>query len=258
LLFALSMQKENSTIHINKPFESKSYVNLTLQAMSDFGVFANYIDDNTIEIVGGQSYKSCDYTVEGDFSQLAFYAVLGAINNDIQCSGVKHNTLQGDKAIINILKQSGINIDETKDGYIFHKSEIKSSCIDLSDCPDLGPILTILALFSDKTTQIINAGRLRLKESDRIKCVEDELKKFGANIITTEDKIIIDGKNSYKSTQELFAHNDHRIAMSLAILGTCCTKKIVINNAESVNKSYPNFFEDLKKIGIKLDIITSY
>lgn len=258
LLFALSMQNETSTIHINKPFESKSYVNLTLQVMASFGIIANYIDDNTLEIVGGQSYKSCDYTVEGDFSQLAFYGVLGAINNDIECTGVKHNSLQGDKMIIDILKQSGVAIDQTKDGYIFKKSLVKSSRIDLSDCPDLGPILTVLAMFSDKTTTIYNAGRLRLKESDRIKCVEDELVKFGANITTTDDEIIVTGKNNYNATTELSSHNDHRIVMSLAVLGTCCGEKIIINNAQSVNKSYPNFFEDLKKIGVKLDISTHY
>ncbi len=254
LLFALPMLKQDSVIKIKPPFESRSYIDLTLQAMNDFGVKACFTDDYTIKIDGNQQYKPCDYTVEGDFSQLAFFAVLGAINNGIDCIGVSHNSLQGDKVIIDILEKSGVLIKKIRCGYRIEKSDIIATDIDLSDCPDLGPILTILAMFAKGKTIIYNAGRLRLKESDRIEAMETELKKFGVNIATTQEEIVIEGKNEYSCSESLFAHKDHRIAMSLAVAIACSNSPAIIDGAECVNKSYPAFFEDLQKTGIKISI----
>ncbi|WMJ22526.1 3-phosphoshikimate 1-carboxyvinyltransferase [Paludicola sp. MB14-C6] len=255
LLFALPLLNGDSTIHIKPPFESRSYVDLTLQVLEDFGVKVMFLDDNTIFIQGNQTYQPCNYTVEGDFSQFAFFAVLGAINNDIRCLGMKHNSLQGDKVILSILKQCGIQVDEIENGYLIHKGKLHGTEIDLSNCPDLGPILTILAMYAKGTTKIYNAGRLRLKESDRIEAMETELKKIGVPITTTEDTIQITGDASYHCTQQLFAHKDHRIAMSLAVAIACSNQIATIDGVECVNKSYPAFFEDLQKVGVKVDIL---
>lgn len=254
LMFALSMLKKDSIIKINPPFESKSYVNLTIQTMKAFGIDICFANENTLKIKGSQKYKACDYTVEGDYSQLAFFGVLGAINNDISCIGVNHNSLQGDKVIIDILKKSGVNIELIEKGYLIKKSNINATNIDLSDCPDLGPILTILAMYANGTTKIYNAQRLRLKESDRIDAMETELKKLSCDIKSIKDEIIITGKKDYYALSNVYAHNDHRIAMSLAVAGTCLKSSITIENAECVNKSYPNFFDDLKKLGISVEL----
>ena len=255
LLFTLPLLEENSIININPPFESASYIDLTMEVLKEFGITINKVTPLRFEIQGGQKYRAKDYKVEGDFSQLAFFAVLGALNNDLKCTGVKHNSKQGDKAIIDILKKSGVKIEEIEEGYLIHKGKVKGCEIDLGDCPDLGPILNVLAMYGKGEFKTFNAGRLRLKESDRISAMEEELKKLGVEIETTEDEIKILGKKNYLGNIEVFGHKDHRIVMSLAIAGTMLEKPIIIDGAEAVEKSYPKFFQDLESLNIKVEYL---
>lgn len=254
LLFTLPLLKEDSIIKINPPFESKSYVDLTLQTLADFGVHLEFSDDLTLSIKGNQRFKACDYRVEGDFSQFAFFAALGAINGDIKCLGMRHDSLQGDKEILDILKRMGTKIEAIENGYHVQKSPLVSTQIDLSNCPDLGPILCVLASYASGETHIFNAGRLRLKESDRIASMEEELRKFSVQISSTEDELTIIGQNHLTCQSELFAHKDHRIAMSLSIASIGSKTSTILNGAESVNKSYPGFFSDCQKLNINLTI----
>lgn len=255
LLFTLPLLEENSIININPPFESASYIDLTMEVLKEFGITINKVTPLRFEIQGGQKYIAKDYKVEGDFSQLAFFAVLGALNNNLKCIGVNFNSKQGDKAIIDILKKSGVKIEEIEEGYLIHKGKIKDCEIDLGDCPDLGPILNVLAMYGEGEFKIFNAGRLRLKESDRISVMEEELKKLGVEIETTEDEIKILGKKNYLGNIEVFGHKDHRIVMSLAIAGTMLEKPIIIDGAEAVEKSYPKFFQDLESLNIKIEYL---
>ena len=255
LLFTLPLLEENSIININPPFESASYIDLTMEVLKEFGITINKVTPLRFEIQGGQKYIAKDYKVEGDFSQLAFFAVLGALNNDLKCIGVKHNSKQGDKAIIDILKKSGVKIEEIEEGYLIHKGKIKDCEIDLGDCPDLGPILNVLAMYGEGEFKIFNASRLRLKESDRISAMEEELKKLGVEIETTKDEIKILGKKNYLGNIEVFGHKDHRIVMSLAIAGTMLEKPIIIDGAEAVEKSYPKFFQDLESLNVKVEYL---
>lgn len=255
LLFTLPLLDKDSTIHIKEPYESRSYVDLTLQMLNLYGIKANYCDANTLVIPGNQSYKPHDYKIEGDYSQLGFFAVLAAINNDLKCLGLSHDSLQGDKQIINILKNAGADISEIENGYFIRKSKLHASEIDLGDCPDLGPILTILAMYTKGTTRIYNAQRLRYKESDRIAAMEEELNKCGVNISTTEGEIGINGDEHYSCDEILNGHKDHRIVMSLSVATTLFDKAVIIEGAQAINKSYPNFFDDLQKIGCEVEII---
>lgn len=253
LLFALPLLEKDSTIYIREPYESRSYVDLTLQMLSLYGIKAEYIDRNTLYIWGNQSYKAHNYEIEGDFSQLAFFAVLASINNDLLCTGLSHNSLQGDKKIISILKNAGATIEEIEKGYLIKKSKLTGCDIDLQDCPDLGPILNVLAMYSKGKTRIFNAQRLRYKESDRISAMEEELLKCNVDIQTNESEIIIVGKDVYQCNETLIAHKDHRIVMSLAVAATLFNKEVIIDEAQAINKSYPTFFEDMKKIGVKVE-----
>ncbi len=255
LLFTLPLLEENSIININPPFESASYIDLTMEVLKEFGITINKVTPLRFEIQGGQKYIAKDYKVEGDFSQLAFFAVLGALNNNLKCTGVNLNSKQGDKAIIDILKKSGVKIEEIEEGYLVQKGKIKGCEIDLGDCPDLGPILNVLAMYGEGEFKIFNAGRLRLKESDRISAMEEELKKLGVEIETTEDEIKILGKKNYLGNIEVFGHKDHRIVMSLAIAGTMLEKPIIIDGAEAVEKSYPKFFQDLESLNVKVEYL---
>ena len=124
----------------------------------------------------------------------------------------------------------------------------------MQDCPDLGPILTVLGMYAKGTIQIIHAGRLRIKESDRIEAMETELRKCGVNIHSTQDTITICGKTQYQGGVHFNGHNDHRIVMSLAIAASRMEQSCTIHGAQAIRKSYPNFFQDLQKIGGKVVI----
>lgn len=258
LLFALPLLGGDSRLVITPPFESRSYVELTLQTLAKFGVAAHWADEQTagtatLLIPGNQRYTACDHTIEGDFSQLAFFAVLGAINSQISASGIDHASAQGDKKIINIIRQMGGNIAPTADGYTFTPGKLAATDIDLADCPDLGPVLTVLAACADGETRLFNAGRLRIKESDRIADVESELARFGIATRSTADELWVTGSKVLGANAPCLAHNDHRIVMALAVLATVCRQPVVIRQAQAVNKSYPRFFEDLQNLGIKVE-----
>lgn len=255
LLFTLPLLDNDSTIHIKEPYESRSYVDLTLQMLDLYGIKAYYQDANTLVIPGNQSYIPHDYNIEGDYSQLGFFAVLAAINHDLKCLGLSHESLQGDKQIISILKNAGADINEIENGYLIKKSKLHASEIDLGDCPDLGPILNVMAMYANGNTKIYNAQRLRYKESDRIAAMEEELNKCGVQISTTEGEILIEGVKHYSCDEILSGHKDHRIVMSLSVAATLFDQPVVIDGAQAINKSYPTFFDDLQKLGCKVDII---
>lgn len=255
LLFTLPLLNGDSIIKINPPFESKSYVDLTIDMLKTFGVEVEYRDELEIYIKGNQKYRATDYRVEGDYSQLGFFAVLGALNNDVVCKGLKLDSKQGDREIINIIKRAGLKVEEQEDGYKFYSGTPKEMDIDLENCPDLGPILTVLLAYGEGKSKIYNAQRLRLKESDRIEAMEIELKKMGVEISSDESSITIVGKSSYNSCIDAFGHKDHRIVMSLAVMATLLDKPLTIEGAEAINKSYPKFFEDLSSLGIKIEYL---
>ena len=254
MLFTLPLLEGDSTIKIIPPFESKSYIDLTIEMLNRFGIEIEFLDELTIFIKGNQHYTPTDYYVEGDFSQLGFFAVLGAINNDLTCKGLNTKSKQGDKEIVDILKKCHIDVETLENGYSFFKGTPQSYNINLENCPDLGPILTVLSAYGNGNFKIYNAHRLRYKESDRIEAMEVELKKLGVDINSDQDSIYITGKRNYTSCNEVFGHKDHRIVMSLAIFATILDKPLIIDGAEAISKSYPNFFEDLKKLNIKLEI----
>lgn len=255
LCFSLPLLKQDSMIKILPPFESRSYVDLTLQMMKSYGVHVEFKDEFTIVIPGNQKYHATDMRVEADFSQCAFYAALGALQGPLDAVGLNSDSFQGDKQILPILRDMGCVIEQVPDGYRFHQSPLKGCCIDLNNCPDLGPILTVLASYASGSTTIINAGRLRIKESDRIAAMESELRKLGVDIQSTEDTIEIQGPSLWKSHEILSGHNDHRIVMALAIGATLAKQPCVIDDAQAIKKSYPRFFEDLKSLGIEVEVL---
>ncbi len=252
LLFTLPLCEQDSYITIQEPFESRSYVILTMQMLEHFGITTEFANANIIKIKGRQKYHAGCYTIEGDYSQLAFFACLGALHHDLSITGVSHTSKQGDKVIMKILKQANVNYREIPNGYQIAKSEVKGCEIDLADCPDLGPILCVLAAFAQGKTHIKNAGRLRLKESDRIAAMETELTKLGVNIHSKDGDIYIEGQSTYPGGVTLEGHGDHRIVMSMAVAATLCQNPCTIIGAHAVAKSYPQFFDDLKSVGIEV------
>lgn len=248
LLFALPLLDGDSKIVITTELESKGYVDLTLDMLRKFGVVIQNNNYSEFLIKGNQKYISNDYKVEGDFSQAAFWITAGLLGGKIRCSNLDINSLQGDKEVLEIVKNMGGKMYITEDYVEAKESSTHETIIDASDCPDLVPILTVLAALSTGTTKIINASRLRIKECDRLKAISTELNKLGAEVEELEDSLIINGKEKLKGGT-VDSWNDHRIAMALAIASIKCCEPVIITNSDAVKKSYPTFWEDFRKLG---------
>lgn len=247
LLFTLPLIENDSIIEITTKLESKSYIDLTLDILAKFGINITF-KDNCYYIKGMQSYKPYNYTVEGDFSQAAFFLVADALGSNVRLKNLNPNSLQGDKAILDDLKRFGANIVYENNLYSVTSSNYNALDIDVSNTPDLGPILCVLLNSVKGTSRLVNAERLRIKECDRITCVKAELNKIGFNIEETKDSMIINGTTIVKSGI-VDSHNDHRLVMAFSVAATISDSDIVITNAEAINKSYPKFFEDFKQLG---------
>ncbi|HYE09695.1 MAG TPA: 3-phosphoshikimate 1-carboxyvinyltransferase [Patescibacteria group bacterium] len=248
LMFALPLLDGDSTIFISGPLESKGYIDLTIDILSSFGIFILNNNYQSFFIKGRQEYKPRKYTVEGDYSQAAFWLAAGVLGSDISCLELKQSSKQGDKFIINILKSAGAEF-EMQDAYLKAlPTELQAFKIDVSQYPDLAPILTVVAALSKGTSRITGAGRLRMKECDRLRAITAELNKLGAVILEENDSLTVRGSASLAGGH-VDSWGDHRIAMALAIAATKCSEPVIIHNSKAVNKSYPNFFEDYNKLG---------
>ena len=253
LLFALPLLEADSKIHIEPPFESRSYVDLTIQMLKRFQIIVEYEDAYTLAIKGNQQYQPTDVLVEGDYSQLVFWASLGVLNHSVETHGLDLHSLQGDKKTIDIFQSMNAGIKVLDDGYQFCPGTLNGTVIDLNDCPDLGPMLFALATQANGKTTFQNAGRLRIKESDRTEAMETELKKLGCSISSTFGTVTITGPVKLQGNVTLHGHNDHRIVMALSILATIADEPITIDDAQAISKSYPGFFKDLASCGIFIE-----
>ena len=254
LLFVLPLLAGDSTLHLIPPVESRSYIEMTRAAQAAFGVTSHWLDDTTLCIPGGQQYHPRDYIVEGDYSQAAFLAVLGAVKGGITLTGLAAETLQGDAAILDILRRCGAKFTRTEAGLVFEQAPLHGVDIDLADCPDLGPVLMVLGLLCEGTTVIRNAERLRIKESDRIAAMEAELRACGGVLSNEGGTITVQGCKPRLHAPEapLSGHNDHRVVMSLTVLALAADIPLAINEAEAVQKSWPHFFDALKPLGVEV------
>ena len=255
LLFALPLLSGDSTLHLIPPVESRSYIDMTRAVQAAFGVQSRWLDENTLFLPGNQHYHPCDYTVEGDYSQAAFPAVLGAVCGGVTITGLAPETLQGDAVILDILRRCGAQFTREGDAVTFAKAPLRGVDIDLADCPDLGPVLMVLGLLCEGTTVIRNAERLRLKESDRIAAMEAELRACGGVLESEGGTITVHGcaDKLHAPAGTLHGHNDHRVVMSLAVLALSTGLALTVDDAEAITKSWPNFFEAIKPLGAEVE-----
>lgn len=233
LLIALSTMRADTKIIFNTPIESRPYVDLTLWAMRQYGVRVYCDTDWSFLIFGAQEYRASDLTVEGDWSAAAFIEAFNHLGGKVTLCGLNEQSLQGDK----ICKEYFTALDN---GYCE---------IDISNCPDLGPILFTLAALKNGA-KFTGTRRLSDKESDRAKVMKTELSKFGAELLVEENSVTVCRRELHAPTEILCGHNDHRVVMSLAVI--CSVLGGEIDGCEAVTKSYPAFFEDIKSLGIQV------
>ena len=248
LLFALPLLPGDSHIRIQPPFESRGYVNMTLQVMDAFGVQAAFLDGLTLRVPGNQLFTApaAPFLVEGDDSQAAFFLTLDAILGDVSVAGLSPRSIQGDRVMGEILARCGHVPGQPP-------RPLAPFVADLGDCPDLGPILMTLGLFCQGESRLLNAGRLRLKESDRGTAMAQELSKLGGQASLAGDEIRI-RQSRLRPGPALSSHGDHRIAMALAVAALGARIPADIQGAEAVEKSYPDFWKDLAAIGARVEL----
>ena len=252
LLFALPLLDGDSRLCLKPPVESRSYIEMTRASQSRFGVASAWLDEYTLAVPGGQAYRPRDMAIEGDWSQAAFPAALGVLAGDVTVTGLEPGTLQGDAVILDILRRCGGRAEAVPGGVRFQKSALHGTKIDLADCPDLGPILMALGLLCEGETVITNAGRLRLKESDRIAAMEQELRKLGGRIESDGGTVTVRRSALHAPAGPLWGHNDHRVVMSLTVLAAAAGLPVQIDGAEAVAKSWPGFFAAVRQLGVEV------
>lgn len=252
LMMALPLLEGDSEIHIEGLMESQDYVTLTQEVLKAHGIEISSKDENIIHIKGSQSYQPQVSTVEGDYSQGAFFIVAGLIGEEpISCTNLKADSQQADRRILEIVSAMGGKLEKMENGVKVHPSATKGIVIDARQCPDIIPILAVLASLSKGRTEIVNGGRLRIKESDRIKSTVALLESLGGDVVETAEGMVIQGKEQLLGGF-VDSFGDHRIVMAAAIAALRCEHPVVIEGAEAVNKSYPKFFEDFAAIGGKV------
>lgn len=255
LLLALPLLDGDSDLAIVPPLESASYIGLTLQSIRRFGIRVEQQDALHYHIPGRQRYRAPAprVAVEGDWSQAAFWLVAGSIGatpDGIACAGLDGDSGQGDKAVLAILRRMGAAITEEGGRYTARPARLHGTVIDASDCPDLVPVLSVAAALADGETHIVHAGRLRLKECDRLAAMAAELGKLGARVDEEPEGLRIHGcPGGLAGGAVTQSWNDHRVAMSLAVAALGCKAPVVLDGGGSVTKSYPGFWLDYRALG---------
>ncbi len=232
LLFALPLVEGNSSVEVTGDYESEPYVALTVNVLSNFGINITR-KNNVYKIAGSQTYQSKDITVEGDCSNAAFLDAFNLVGGDVTVGGLNKNSLQGDR----IYKE------------FFNGLKSGKKQFDLSQCPDLAPVMFALSAVYGGA-DFTGTKRLKIKESDRAEAMKTELAKFGIKTDVFENRVTVNGGKLKTPCEMLCGHNDHRIVMALSVL--CSVTGGCIGGAQAVSKSYPNFFEKIKSLGIKV------
>lgn len=235
LLYGLSLMDGPSVLESTTALESAAYVDMTIQAMSRFGVSVSADGPGRFSIPGGQAYTARELAVEADWSQAAFWYAAKGVGNDVSVTGMAEDSLQGDRVILDY----GRRLMESEADVV----------LDMSGCPDLLPPLAAWAALRPGTTVLGNAGRLRMKESDRLQSVTAVLRALGADVREEPDQLVVRGREILAGGAEVNCFGDHRIAMMAAVAATRCRESIVLQGAECVAKSYPGFWEDYCMLG---------
>lgn len=252
LLFALPLLDGDSTIEVTTEMESAPYVAITLAVLEQAGIAVDASADfRRYRIAGGQHYAPGAFTVEGDYSQAAFWLAMGVLSGPLTCRGLSFDSVQGDARIVDWLREMGGDIAQTADGFCARPSQLHGIEMNVSQCPDLVPVLAVLAAAASGTSRIVGAGRLRLKESDRLTAMATVLTTLGAEVREAPEGLVIHGGRPLIGGH-VSSFNDHRVAMALAAASTVCAAPVVLDGAEAVQKSYPAFWEDFVKMGGQL------
>ncbi len=252
LMFAAPLLDDDTTIEITNRFESKSYVDLTVNTLKDFGIEVTE-KHKGYHIKGSQAYNPVNKTIEGDYSQAAFFIVAGLFNDKpIKIKGLAPKSAQGDAKVLDIVKTMGGRVFFEGETLVVEPSKTQGTDIDLQDIPDLGPILMLLAAFSEGKSTFVNVERLRLKESDRVAAASKMLSALNVEHTVEQNRVTITGKPHHEGDVRLDPYDDHRMAMSAIIASLKVRGTITLLDETCINKSYPTFIDTCTTLGLTI------
>lgn len=246
LLMALPLAGSDSEIKVDN-LKSAPYIDMTVDLLKNFGIEVYNHDYELFTIPGQQKFKAVDYTVEGDWSGGAFLLVAGAINGHLKVSGLNYKSLQSDKSIINALDTAGVRISITDDYLEVRASGLTHFDFDATHSPDLFPPLATLAAYCTGTSKIAGVSRLIHKESNRAEALKEEFGKLNVKIEIKDDLMYVTGGRPQGARVE--SHDDHRIAMAMAVSALKASGRVYLRDSQCVAKSYPDFYRDMKQLG---------
>jgi len=251
ILLVSSLAEEPVTLRLRTPLESKPYVMMTMDTQQRFGVKVEASKDLNVFRVKRQAYSPAEYEVEGDWSSAAFLLASGAIAGEVEILNLNPASLQADGRLLDLLKTMGARVRVAENVISVGRGELEALSTEVSDCPDLFPALSVLCSLAKGRSVISGVGRLRLKESDRVEAMTAGLRRAGITVASGADRVVIEGGRPKAAVVD--PRGDHRIAMAFGLLGLAC-ERIVVEDAECVEKSYPSFWSDLVSLGARVGL----
>ena len=253
LLFALPLLPGNSTLTVQQPVESESYIRMTIEAIAASGIEVQESNAFSWWIPGHQQYKSHSCHLNGDYSQAAVLCCAGALGHDITVTHLSPVTTQGDRAILRHLMALGATVEESDNHIRVKADKLHGATLDMHDCPDIAPILALTAQFAEGESRLTHCGRLRLKECDRLAATVEILNLLGGNAQADGDDIVLHGVKQLRGGVTLPNYGDHRMVMLASIAATKCEQPIEMDGIEAIDKSWPEYLKVYQMLGGKCE-----
>ena len=253
LLFAAPLMAKGLEITVTSVLESRGYVSLTMETLRQHEINVQANDDMSFfSVAPHQTYRPTNHVIPGDYSSAAFLMSAAAVTESrIVITGLSEEESDPDSTFLEVLMKMGVKPEFSSDGLCVEGHGLKAAKVNISNCPDLGPIIAVLGSRAEGETEIIGAERLRYKESDRLVSIASELRRLGADIRETSNGLLVSGLSRLHGGM-VESHGDHRIAMALAIAALNAAEPVTIHEAQCVNKSYPEFFEGMRSLGVEV------
>ena len=253
LLFALPLLKEDSVLQVQPPVESAGYIRMTVEAIVKSGVVMEEMAPFKWRIPGGQKYHAEAGRLSGDYSQAAVLLCAAALGHDVTVTGLSADTTQGDRAVLAHLEALGAKVQEDENGVTVTADALKGTTLDMSDCPDIAPILALVCQLAQGESRLTGCGRLRLKECDRLQATVEVLNLMGGKARVVGNDMVISGVKQLRGGVVIPDYNDHRMVMLTAIAALKAEKPITVAGTEALNKSWPEFLNVYKQLGGKAE-----
>ncbi len=250
LLLVAPFTPAGMTIQLTTPLTSKAYVEMTMSCLKQFGISVDAFRDRFV--VRRQIYRPSRLEIEGDWSSASYFLALGAVAGAVEVANLNAASSQGDRVILDFLRSMGAEVKTVGDSVTVSRGRLRAIYTDLTDCIDLLPTMSVLAALAEGTSEFTGIGRARIKESDRVTAVKNNLQKLGASVAETSDRLVITGPITTKDPVIVDSYNDHRIAMAFGVLGAAAGG-VTITGAESVAKTFPTFWDLMRRVGVRTE-----